>query len=197
MTFSGGVYGTYVIEHGNGDRFIAPGSILVGEAQGAIKLTASMSDRIVRGRVFMYRQGVSGRGILRDKATGVRREWSGWYWFDDLDLGSTIYSAGGVFTGNVAAVSGRSIYEAANSSITESSGAWGGKFSNVAGSGSDPRGAAGTVGVDFNLASGREEVSSPTGAPTKAKRTALLPSPLPPIPLSRRSKPSSVMRMRC
>ena len=60
-----------------------------------------------------------------------------------IDLGSTIYSAGGAFTGSMSVPW-----------AVRSSGAWGGKFSNVTGSGNDPRGAASTVGVDYTQADG-------------------------------------------
>ena len=141
MSLSGDVRGTYSIEHGNGDRSIAPGSIEIGEVVGYINLTASMADMTIGGRVDL---GYSW-GTLWDKATGVRREGRGFSGEIPIrfDLGSTIYSAGGVFTGAVSVPSS-----------VRSSGAWGGKFSNVAGSGSDPRGAAGTVGVDFRQADG-------------------------------------------
>ena len=141
VSFSGSLRGTYSVEHGRGDRSITPGSIEIGEVGGTIRLTANMADTTIGGSIEIGGLYYGTWGTLWDKATGVRR--NGRAFRGNFDLGSTFYSAGGVFTGAV------SVPEA-----VRSSGAWGGKFSNVTGSGSNPRGAAGTVGVDYTQANG-------------------------------------------
>ena len=70
-----------------------------------------------------------------------------------IRLGATPFDAAGTFRGTAVTLESAGAVAAA---VTQSSGAWGGMFSNVPGSSGDPRAVAGTVGAEGTTADGSQ-----------------------------------------
>ena len=139
--YNGPAQGFYAYQYGYNWADVAQGSAEVGEYFGTASLTADFGDGTIDGCVGCvgavtlsgYRvDGSSGRTIGITDSTNVQ-----------IHLGETPFASDGTFRSNEVRV------VSPGRTVTRSSGAWGGKFSNVPDSVGDPRLVVGTTGGEF------------------------------------------------
>ena len=149
-SYYGPTGGAYSVLHDTGEGG-TPGSTEIGEFASTVELTANFAADTIGGCVGC-RDGVALFGVLHDADTGeesdVLLEDSGYR----LHLGSISLDSNGTFRGEDVRL------EHAATSITGTTGAWGGQFSNNADSAGDPRLVAGTFGAEATGADESEAV---------------------------------------
>lgn len=147
-SYRGPATGIYAYQYGSGHASRAEGSAAVGEFFGIAALDADFAARTVSGSIGEL--FVSGLGATPD---GEEFEIAGESPGLRVDLGSAAFGANGTFTGSAVTVASTN----ANRTIDSSSGAWGGRFSNVVEAG-EPRLAGGTVGAEWEEGNGGQGV---------------------------------------
>ena len=147
-SYSGPANGIYAAQYGT-DTVGPPGSTIIGEYFGTMDLTADFGANSIRGCV-----GCSGTaayyGDYTDGSTGET------YPYIDQEevpttrilFGDTPFDSNGTFTGTNVTIVDDAI------PFTSSSGAWGGRFSNLPAANGDPRLVAGTGGGEAESAGG-------------------------------------------
>ena len=147
-SYYGPAGGAYSVLHGTGEGG-TPGSTEVGEFASAVELTADFAAGTIGGCVGC-RDGLALFGELYDADTGestdVLFEDSGY----QLHLDPTSLNSNGTFLGQQMRLEHPAI------SITRTTGAWGGQFSNIPDSAGAPRLLAGTFGAEAISAGGSE-----------------------------------------
>ena len=147
-SYSGPATGTYALLHGTGEGG-TPGSTELGEFSSTVELAVDFAGDTVGGCVGC-RDGVALIGELYDADTG---ESSDVFYANSgyrLHLDSTSIDPNGTFVGQQLRLEHSLI------SIANTTGAWGGQFSNIADSAGDPRLAAGTFGAEATSAGGSQ-----------------------------------------
>ena len=147
-SYYGPAGGAYSVLHGTGEGG-TPGSTEIGEFASTVELTANFAADTIGGCVGC-RDGVALFGELYDADTGestdVLFEDSGY----QVHLDPTSLDSNGTFLGQQIRLEHRII------SITSTTGAWGGQFSNIPDSAGAPRLLAGTFGAEAISAGGSE-----------------------------------------
>ncbi len=149
-SYSGPAQGIFAAEHGT-DTESPLGSTVIGEYFATISLTADFDASTIRGCI-----GCSGTltldGIYTDGVTGEES-----FHFDHEEVPTTLIHFGATSFGSDGTFSGTDVMlEDTTNDIpfTSSSGAWGGRFSNIPSVNGDPRSVAGTTGAEGETAGG-------------------------------------------
>ena len=149
-SYYGPAGGAYGVRHDAGEGS-TPGPTEIGEFNSTVELTADFAARTIGGCVGC-RDGVALFGVLRDAETGeesdVLLEDSGYR----LHLEDASLDSDGTFRDDDVRL------EHSAASITGTTGAWGGQFSNIADSAGAPRLVGGTFGAEATGADGSEAV---------------------------------------
>ncbi len=145
-TYEGAAAGFFGIVHGS-DTSDPPGSIAIGEFSGLATLTADFEASTIRGCVGCN-GGVSAEYLFVDGATRNVENVSVSSEPYRLRLGETSFASNGTFRGSDVRLSIPDLQ------IAESSGAWGGQFSNIPDAAGDPRLVAGTFGAEATTSGG-------------------------------------------
>ena len=150
-TYAGPIQGLYMAQYG--DDFVAtsPGSIEAGVFASTIVLGVDFGEQVIGGCVGCG-SGFTVEGIFTDAATGEVTEFTNAQLDYRIQLGVTPLGEAGTFRGRDVTI------EADRVPITRSSGAWGGRFSNIADGGGRPRLVAGTVGAESSTAGGTTDL---------------------------------------
>ena len=147
-SYYGPAAGAYGVQHGAGEAG-TPGPTEIGEFASTVELTADFAGGTIGGCVGC-RDGLALFGELYDADTGestdVLFEDSGY----QLHLDPTSLNSNGTFLGQQMRLEHPAI------SITRTTGAWGGQFSNIPDSAGAPRLLAGTFGAEAISAGGSE-----------------------------------------
>ena len=134
-SYAGEAQGLYAATYG-ADEPSRQGDSEIGLFNGDLALTADFSARTISGCV-----GCNGGAYVDGYASDYL-----------IRLGATPFESNGEFRGTSVAL------ESPSANIASTSGAWGGKFSNVANTAGDPRLVAGTLGGEATTAGGSEVV---------------------------------------
>ncbi len=149
-SYYGPAGGACSVLHGTGEGG-TPGPTEIGEFASTVELTAYFAGGTIGGCVGC-RDGVELFGVLHDADTGeesdILLENSGYR----LHLDPTSLDSNGTFLGQQMRLEHPAI------SITRTTGAWGGQFSNIPDSAGDPRLLAGTFGAEATGADESEAV---------------------------------------
>ena len=144
-SYSGLAQGGYAVIYGDDVAGMVVGSRETGDYKGSLDLSADFGAGTIGGNVHSIQ--VSG---VRHAQTGGTRQFSSASTTWGIVLEETVIRAGG-FAGDTRVTSASSGFD-----ITDASGSWGGKFSNMPDSNGNPRLAAGTHGARFASAGGTE-----------------------------------------
>ena len=150
--YSGPTSGVYVGRYGADAAALfgaSVGSGEVGAFTSTIDLTASFAQGTISGCVGC-RSGVLLSGIFVDAATGQASTFENVSSPTRVHLGPASFGSDGAFRNRDVTVES-SLYQ-----VASSSGAWGGRFSNILDSNGDPRLVAGTYGGEGTSAGGSE-----------------------------------------
>ena len=151
-SYSGSAQGLYATEYGT-DTQAVQGSTVIGEYFATIGLTADFAAQTIEGCIGCVGD-IEYAGLFTDGATGAS------YLFNDsstdtrVRLGTTTVSSNGNFSSTAVAIES----DDPDFVITNTSGAWGGRFSNILDASGDPRLVAGTTGGEANTAGGSRSV---------------------------------------
>ena len=148
--YSGPTVGIYAASHGT-DTGVTPGSTEIGEFASTLWLNVDFAAQSIYGCVGCD-DPLAISGVFVDAATGETEEFSDDDSGYELSLLLTTFDSNGTFSGQDL------LLQHGDLEITRTEGAWGGQFSNVAGSGGAPRLVAGTYGADATTAGGSQGV---------------------------------------
>ena len=135
-SYAGTAAGLYVSEIGTDVSGVARESIGIADFSGTIALSADFSARTIQGNI----RDIVSSGILVDGASGEAREFTGQSSNSQIHLAATPFNPDGTFRGTGVTFTNPGL------TVTESSGSWGGMFSNIPDADGDPRLVAGTFG---------------------------------------------------
>ena len=153
LTFAGPAQGFYIGRYG-AHPVVAEGSTEYGEFSSTIGLTADFDEGTIAG-CMGCQFGFRIRDLLFvDGASGESQELGGRVLPHQIHLSAPLSMDGTFRNGRDGGVTVHLV--AGNAVLTESSGTWGGKFSNIQGANGDPRLVAGTVGSSFKSSLGGE-----------------------------------------
>ena len=149
-TYNGSAVGLYAYEYGSNWADIPDGTIEIGGYEASATLTANFGAGTISGCIgcvgSVYVSGVAtapdGRTVGFEDVPSIAR----------VRLGSAAIGSDGTFRNRDVSV------EILGRTVTNSTGSWGGKFSNIEDSAGDPRLVAGTNGARWNESDGSQGV---------------------------------------
>ena len=150
--YRGPTAGLYVSRVGSGFPGSAPsGSIQVGEFISFVSLTADFASESISGCVGCITPIVTS-GIYTDGETGATYAFTNETAYYQVHLGTARFGSNGQFSSTSVTI----IPTFPNAPAVQSSGSWGGTFSNIPDSTGQPRLVAGTLGGSARLPDGSE-----------------------------------------
>ena len=159
LTFAGPAQGFYVGRYGM-NPVVAEGSTEYGEFSSSILLTADFDEGTIGGCMGCPQAGSEDGGFevsaffFVDGASGEPGQLPGRVLDHQIHLQAPLPMDGTFRNGSDGGVNVTLV--AGNAELAESSGTWGGKFSNIQDAAGDPRLVAGTVGASFKSSLGGE-----------------------------------------
>ena len=153
LTFAGPAQGFYVGRYGM-NPVVSEGSTEYGEFSSLILLTADFDEGTVGGCMGCQGGFRISDLFFVDGSSGEPQELGGRVLPHQIHLEAPLSMDGNFRNGSDGGVNVTLV--AGNAELAESSGTWGGKFSNIQDAAGDPRLVAGTVGASFKSSLGGE-----------------------------------------